>query len=101
MPLTVSPCSSARAIAYDANGDESRWLLNKIEKVERIKSSPMRTLFERRAGRSRLIRGIGAMRRCAEMERTQKAPAALKGYLADELNNITFPGELPPARRPC
>ena len=32
MPSTASPCSKPRrATAYEANGDESRWLLNKMQ----------------------------------------------------------------------
>ena len=29
---SISVLEAARAVAYDANGDESRWLLNKVEK---------------------------------------------------------------------
>jgi hypothetical protein len=57
----------ARADAYDANGEESRWLL--AAPTDPRQAEGYEKAFQEKAGR------------------------LVKGYLADELKNITFPGE--------
>ena len=78
----------ARAIAFDANGDESRYLLDRDRsmqfetnfrtKVASLTTSPAPTSAEL----SLLSRGQGP---------------TFKGLFANELSNITFVGELPAA----
>jgi hypothetical protein len=81
----------ARAVAYDANGDESRWLLDRErakehetafrEKRDRIAKPPPGLSFRQ------LEAAVAAAGAKADL------PKGLEGYLADELNNVTFPGE--------
>jgi hypothetical protein len=73
----------ARAVAYDANGDETRWLLfgaargaefergykDKVQKLTTVPQPP-----------ESMITG-------------RKPPDTYKGYFGDELRNITFQGE--------
>jgi hypothetical protein len=78
----------ARAEAYDANGDESRWLLDRARAADYQKS------FDAKSARliSPLPEGDAHEQLLAEVQRGAK-PSGFKGYLADELGNITFAGE--------
>ena len=77
----------ARSLSYSANSDESRYLLDAARaaayendfstKVRRIANLPVV------ASESSFLRTLNA----------GKPVAGFTGYLADELNNITFPGE--------
>jgi CHASE3 domain sensor protein len=73
----------ARAIAYDANGDESLYLLPGFDK------QLYDTSFHAKAAQL-------ADRPLTDQLITQAAAGNVqfKGRLADEMNNITFPGEL-------
>jgi hypothetical protein len=77
----------ARAEAYDANGDESRWLLDRKQAgaYDKAFSAKSAKLVQLPAGTS-----YEAL--LAEVKRNS-LPAGFKGYLADELRNITFAGE--------
>ena len=77
----------ARAEAYDANGDESRWLL------DRPRADAYAQSFQAKVARlMTLPEGMTAQQLLASVRRGS-VPAGFKGYLADELNNITFAGE--------
>lgn len=78
---SIHALSKARSIAFDANGDETRFLLP-----------------------GSMVRGYGQdfhtkVAKLATIPEPTKAmlqgtlPASFKGYFADELNNITFSGE--------
>ena len=77
----------ARAVAYDANGDESRWLLDRpraadherafFDKVDKLAKRPDGLSFDGLA--AKVVEG--------------SLPDGFEGYLAAELRNITFPGE--------
>ena len=79
-----------RAVAYMANADESRYLLDKayapqhekafFEKVATIVTLPPNQSFESVINRLKTLKPGEKM-------------SDLKGYMAEELNNITFPGE--------
>ncbi|HBB30337.1 MAG TPA: hypothetical protein DDZ80_30885 [Cyanobacteria bacterium UBA8803] len=81
----------ARAIAYSANGDESRYLLDKtfaptheqsyVQKINQIAVIPNNQTFESVANAYQ-----------ATQDRKFKV-AGFQGFLADALHNITFPGE--------
>jgi hypothetical protein len=82
----------ARTVAYDANGEESRWLLD---------ASPARG-FEREWKRKvLLLTGAPDLPHLARVElaeanpktRDSRFPARTKGMLWDEVRNITFDGE--------
>jgi hypothetical protein len=93
----------ARAIAYDANGEESRWLLDKQN------AAAYQTAFFTKAARvaqppehqrlTSVARAALATGSALDLGRQHDAvanslPASFRGYLADELRNITFTGEL-------
>lgn len=94
---SIKVLEAARAVAYDANGDESGWLLVKTDKGKPDQLRFYADAFKEKAAKIAAYPGSHAQLR-TELDRTEKAPAALKGYLADELNNITFDGELHAAR---
>jgi hypothetical protein len=83
----------ARADAFDANGEESRWLLDRAqaaihekgfrEKVTRIAKPPEGKSLTALAAEVDKLKAID--------KRT--LPKGFTGYLADELGNLTFPGE--------
>jgi hypothetical protein len=78
----------ARATAYDANADESRWLLDR----------PLAATYEK-AFRDKVsaIASVPPGQNMDDMAQTytqgHKADG-FKGKLADELNNVTFPDEM-------
>jgi hypothetical protein len=67
----------ARAIAYDANGDESRYLL------DRANATQLETSFDAR------VRDLTTVPRMKNPDRAGK----FQGLFGDELENITFPSE--------
>jgi hypothetical protein len=77
----------ARADAYDANGDESRWLLDRQRAAEYQKA------YNAKADKLvKLPPGMTYQALLAAVERND-LPNGFQGYLADELRNITFKGE--------
>jgi hypothetical protein len=78
----------ARAVAYDANGDETRYLLG----------GPRARAFEQ-SYHDRVERLTSAPEPDEAVFATRGPPAAYKGLFADELRNITFPGEREAAAR--
>ena len=80
----------ARAIAYDANGDESRWLLDRplapgyekdfAEKTRQIAVLPSGQTFEGLESQLKTMDG-------------KTVPGGFQGAMAKELANITFEGE--------
>jgi hypothetical protein len=76
-----------RALAYDANGDESRWLLDRARggAYEKDFATKVDRLMKLPAGTSRAQLVAAA--------KDGNLPAGFTGYLADELRNITFAGE--------
>ncbi len=77
----------ARAAAYSANGDESRYLLDPLHAAdyEAGFAEKTRLLVD-------LPSSVTAEQAVAAADRGD-TPLNFTGYLADELNNITFPGE--------
>ena len=93
---SIAVLEAARAAAFDANGDESRWLLVKIHEGDPKQIGLYADKFREKV---KAVLDKGAWRGTvadwhAEIGRTKKAPLGWKGYLADELNNITFTNEL-------
>lgn len=77
----------ARAMAYDANGDESRWLLDKP-----FQQNYERAFFEK-SGKVITLPAEVSPQQVAADAIAKKPVAGFKGMLADELKNITYPGE--------
>ena len=76
----------ARAVAYAANADESRYLLDAAHAQEHEQK------FQEKAAALALLPSGTSFARVIEAYRDGRKPA-ITGYLADELNNITFEGE--------
>lgn len=77
----------ARAVAYDANGEESRWLL------DRQNAATYEKAFFEKAARIARPPAHQSLAEVAHAGLENKLPTEFKGYLADELRNITFTGE--------
>jgi len=78
----------ARAVAYEANTDESRWLLDPARRARYAGD------FIARSDRIlKLPPGLSAAE-VSGLGRRGQLPAATSGFVADELRNITFEGEL-------
>jgi hypothetical protein len=96
---SIAVLEAARAIAYDANGDESRWLLVKINGGQADTIQSCAKFFHQNAAKiASFSKNQTAADWLAEIARTQKKDAPSKGCLAVELTNITFPGELQAAQ---
>ncbi len=81
----------ARAVAYDTNTDESRFLMDRrnsaqyekdfFDKTAQLANFPGETAKDQVYARMQQVASQGTL------------PPGSTGFLADELNNITFPGE--------
>lgn len=76
-----------RAAAYDANGEESRWLLDKPQ-ADKYQAA----FFAKTKQLASLPPGQTYDSLAATLQNSP-APGDFTGHLADELKNITFPGE--------
>jgi hypothetical protein len=77
----------ARAVAYAANGDESRYLLDPAHAAESDRA------FAAKADALAKLPAGSKWGDVASAERSGTHIQGFSGYLADELNNITFAGE--------
>ena len=86
--ISLSALWKARAVAYDANGDESVWLYDPTRRAALEKG------FESKA--ALLLKQSDARPALAEMSAlatTGSIPPGATGFLPTEINNITFAGE--------
>ena len=74
----------ARAVAFDANGDESRYLLDPG------RANDEQALFLQRTA---LLVDTGGASLDQAVTAANRGQIQFQGYIANELNNITFPGE--------
>jgi hypothetical protein len=77
----------ARAVSYWANSDESRYLLDPSHATDHEND------FFKKAGALATLPRTTTLGDIANAERGGVHVDGFSGYLADELNNITFPGE--------
>ncbi len=84
---------SARAISYAANSDESRYLLDPGHAAAQEQA-----FFTKTGSLATLPAGLTPQRLVTQL-RAGKHVEGFSGYLADELNNITFVGEQEAATR--
>lgn len=77
----------ARALSYSANGDESRYLLDK-----QLASKHEQAFFSK-IGKLATVPAGQTLETVATVSTPGKKVNGFTGFLADELNNITFPGE--------
>ena len=100
---SINALTRARAISYDANADESRWLLDR--------TAALQSGFFTKASQVAAVPGVDGPSAAADprsfydglasaVSRLSVDPAAnsvahvpVGGFLGTELNNITFPGE--------
>jgi len=96
---SIAVLEAARATAYEANGDESRWLLSKMHGGSPDQVRSYASAFHEKAAKiaARPSR-LSDADLLTEIDRLQKSPTGFTGYLAAELNNITFPNEFVAAR---
>ena len=82
----------ARAVAFDANGDESFYLLvNQSEPG--IRQSQRARYTQQFNDKSKLVADAPPLQIASVRAPASGQKVNFKGYLADELNNITFNGE--------
>ncbi len=81
----------ARAVAYDANGAETRWLYDRAQAPAHA-----REFFDEAAQVGKAPAGVGMQEIAAAAlaNPARPLPEGFKGLLAQELGNITFTGEL-------
>ncbi len=92
---SIKVLERARALAFDANGDESRWLLLKIHRGAADETKLYADAFREKAAAIVTVPEYATEAELlADIRRTQKAPVGSRGLLADELNNVTFAGEI-------
>jgi hypothetical protein len=77
----------ARAISYWANSEESRYLVDQAHAADRERD------FIRKSEQMAKLPRAMKLADVAAAERSGIHLESFSGYLADELNNITFPGE--------
>ena len=77
----------ARAVAYQANGDESRYLLDQAHAKDHEDA-----FFAKSDSLAKVPAGVSSDQVLSALRR-EKHVEGFSGFLADELNNITFPGE--------
>ena len=100
---SINALTRARAVSYDANADESRWLLERtaalqgsfFDKASQIAAVPSVDAESAAAQPNRYYDGLkSAVGRLAVDPAADKVTnVKLGGFLGTELNNITFPGE--------
>ncbi len=85
--MSIHALWRARAVSYWANSDESRYLLDKEQAAEHE-----RDFFTKSALLAKLPLDL-SLADIEARERSGNHVEGFSGYLADELNNITFTGE--------
>jgi hypothetical protein len=90
---SLSALWQARALAYDANSDESRWLFDRNRRPELEKA------FFDKTGQLLRLPGGQSYDAVVAATSADSLPTGASGFFADELNNITFAGERDAATR--
>ncbi|MGW3245122.1 hypothetical protein [Streptomyces sp. NPDC001070] len=97
---SVLALTRARAVAYDANADESRYLLDRAHAAEHEEAFLDKS---RRLARLPGVTSVDdydpALSRAVDAYRADPADVRFTGFLGDEFRNITFPGERAAAER--
>ncbi len=88
----------ARAVSYDANADESRYLIDPGRAAQYEKSFLDKSESLAGVGASAVTRYDDALATALDAYRADRS-VRLKGFFGTELNNITFPGEREAAER--
>ena len=77
---SIAVLEAARATAYEANGDESRWLLNKMQGGKPDQIQFYANSFQEKAGKIAATPShLSGVELLAEIDRVQKSPAGIDG----------------------
>ncbi|MFE5585534.1 hypothetical protein [Kitasatospora sp. NPDC056531] len=96
---SVIALSRARAVAYDLNADESRYLTDPARAAAYEQSYLDKTQLFARVDGATLATYNDRLAALADRHRADHGQVGFGGYLGDELRNITFPGEQDAAER--
>ncbi|WP_369185706.1 hypothetical protein [Streptomyces sp. Y1] len=96
---SVIALSRARAVAYDLNADESRYLTDPARAAAYEQSFLDKTQSFARIDGATLATYDDELAALAGRHRADHGQVGFGGYLGDELRNITFPGEQDAAER--
>lgn len=96
---SVIALSRARAVAFDLNADESRYLTDPSRAVAYEQSFLDKTQAIARLDGATLADYNAQLAAAAARHRADHAAVPFGGYLGTELHNITFPGEQDAAER--
>ena len=97
---SIGVLERAQADAYDANGDESRWLLEyRTPQQANFYEKAFNQKADRVATRPAGLSDEAFLQEIKQL--TNKVPGGFEGYLAAELKNITFLGERTRLWKPC
>ncbi|MGW7580126.1 hypothetical protein ACWGKU_03980 [Kitasatospora sp. NPDC054768] len=96
---SVIALSRARAVAYDLNADESRYLTDPARAAAYEQSFLDKTQSFARVDGAALAAYNDRLAVLADRHRADHGQVGFGGYLGDELRNITFPGEQDAAER--
>ncbi|MFJ9610447.1 hypothetical protein ACIRS1_29305 [Kitasatospora sp. NPDC101176] len=96
---SVIALSRARAVAYDLNADESRYLTDPARAAAYEQSFLDKTQSFARVGGATLATYNDRLAALADRHRADHGQVGFGGYLGDELRNITFSGEQDAAER--
>ncbi|WP_377267039.1 hypothetical protein [Peterkaempfera sp. SMS 1(5)a] len=96
---SVIALSRARAVAYDMNADESRYLTDPGRAAAYEQSFVDKTQAIARVDGATIGDYDARLRTAADAHRAVHATVPIGGYLGTELRNITFPGEQDAAER--
>jgi hypothetical protein len=100
---SINALTRARAVSYDANADESRWLLDRtaalqsgfFAKVSQVAAVSGVSAADAASDPGAYYAGLksAAAGLSVDAGKNQVSQVATGGFLGTELNNITFPGE--------
>ncbi|WP_035848078.1 hypothetical protein [Kitasatospora azatica] len=96
---SVIALGRARAVAYDSNADESRWLVDHNRAAAYQQSFFDKTQQIVRLDGTTLNSYDDALAKVVDAHRASPRVLGFTGYLGDELRNVTFPGEQQAADR--
>ncbi|MFB7676022.1 hypothetical protein ACFC26_31915 [Kitasatospora purpeofusca] len=96
---SVIALGRARAVAYDLNADESRYLTDPARAAAYEQSFFDKTRSFARVDGATLGSYNNGLAALADRHRADHAAVGFGGFLGDELRNITFPGEQEAAER--
>ncbi|MGW2377838.1 hypothetical protein [Kitasatospora sp. NPDC001683] len=96
---SVIALSRARAVAYDLNADESRYLTDPARAAAYEQSFLDKTQSFARVDGATLASYSDKLAALADRHRADHGQVGFGGYLGDELRNITFAGEQEAAER--